>query len=378
MTFETLALVCLIGLIGPLLAVPARWRVPVVVGELLGGLGVGASGAGWLDADDETFRFLAELGFALTMFVVGTRVPIPERGLKSALAAGLGRAVLVGVTAACLGAALAWAFDSPHAALFGLLMASSSASLAMPVVEEQGLEGAPLARLLAQIAVADVACIVALPLVVAPARAGEAALGTLAVTAAGVTLFFVLRALEARGIWEAVHEESRERRFALELRISLIVLTVVAALAVATHVTVMLAGFVCGLAIAAVGPPRRLARQLFALADGFLGPVFFVWLGASLDVAAVADEPRLILLGACLGAGAIVAHLAARLTGVPVPVAILTAGQVGVPVAAATIGTQTGELDGGLPAALILGALVTVAGVSIAARFLPEHAPDRE
>ena len=371
MTFETLALICVIGLLGPLLAAPSTWRVPVVVGELLGGLAVGASGAGWLDPGDETFSFLAELGFAMTMFVVGTRVPIPERGLRSALVVGVGRAALVGVAAAAVGVALAGGFDSSHSAVFAVLMASSSAALAMPVLEDEGFEGPHLVPLLTQIAVADVACILALPLAIAPSRAAEAALGSAIVVAAGVVLFLALRALEARGIWEAVHEESKERRFAVELRTSLIVLTTVAALAVATHVTVMLAGFVCGLAIAAVGPPRRLARQLFALADGFLGPVFFVWLGASLDLRALVDEPELIALGVCLGAGAIVTHLVVRLTGLPVSLTVLTAGQVGVPVAAATIGTQTGELEGGLPAALILGALLTVAAASVAARFLP-------
>lgn len=371
MTFETLALICAIGLLGPLLAVPSTWRIPVVVGELLGGLAVGASGAGWLDPGDETFSFLAELGFAMTMFVVGTRVPIPEHGLKSALAVGAGRAALVGVAAAVAGTVLAAVFDASHPAVFAVLMASSSAALAMPVLEDEGFDGPHLVPLLTQIAVADVVCILVLPLAIAPDRAAEAALGSAIVVAAGVVLFLVLRALEARGIWEAVHEESMERRFAIELRTSLIVLTAVAALAVATHVTVMLAGFVCGLAIAAVGPPRRLARQLFALADGFLGPVFFVWLGASLDLTALVDEPRLIALGVCLGLGAIVTHLVVRLTGLPVSLAVLTGGQVGVPVAAATIGTQTGELEGGLPAALILGALITVAAVSIAARFLP-------
>ena len=375
MDFQTLALICVIGLLGPLLAVPTTWRIPVVVGELIGGLVVGASGAGWLDPGDETFTFLAELGFAMTMFVVGTRVPIPERGLRSALLVGTGRAALVGIAAAVAGATLAWAFDSPHAAVFAVLMASSSAALAMPVLEDEEFDGPHLVPMLTQIAVADVACILALPLAIAPDRAAEAALGSLFVVVAGVALFLALRALEARGVWEAVHEESKERRFAIELRFSLIVLTAVAALAVATHVTVMLAGFVCGLAIAAVGPPRRLARQLFALADGFLGPVFFVWLGASLDLTGLLDEPGLLALGVCLGLGALLTHLVVRLTGLPVPLTVLTAGQVGVPVAAATIGTQTGELEGGLPAALILGALLTVAAVSVAARFLPSATP---
>ena len=43
------------------------------------------------------------------------------------------------------------------------------------------------------------------------------------------------------------------------------------------HVSIMLAGFSFGLAVAGVGEPRRLARQLFAVTEGFLGPLFFVW-----------------------------------------------------------------------------------------------------
>jgi hypothetical protein len=38
-------------------------------------------------------------------------------------------------------------------------------------------------------------------------------------------------------------------------------------------------GFSFGLAVAAVGQPRRLARQLLAVTDGFFAPLFFVWPG---------------------------------------------------------------------------------------------------
>jgi len=137
-------------------------------------------------------------------------------------------------------------------------------------------------------------------------------------------------------------------------------------------VSIMLAGFSFGLAVAAVGEPRRLARQLFAVTEGFLGPVFFVWLGASLDLRELGRHPALIGLGAALGAGAVLAHLAMRLTGQPAPLAGLAAAQLGVPVAAATIGARTGLLRPGEPAALLLGALLTiavaVASASLAAR----------
>jgi hypothetical protein len=69
----------------------------------------------------------------------------------------------------------------------------------------------------------------------------------------------------------------------------------------------------------------------------------------------------MIGLGLALGTGAVVTHAAMRLTGQPTAIAALTAAQLGVPVAAATIGSQSGLLRPGEPAALLLGALLTIA-----------------
>ncbi|MDO5626767.1 MAG: hypothetical protein Q4G43_00465 [Mobilicoccus sp.] len=106
---------------------------------------------------------------------------------------------------------------------------------------------------------ADAACIVLLPLAVDPAQAGGRALGALAVLAAGAVVFVLLRTVERNGWRRKVHVVSEERGLALELRVSLTVLFALCALAQLGGVSVMLAGFVAGLAVAAVGPPRSLA-----------------------------------------------------------------------------------------------------------------------
>jgi Kef-type K+ transport system membrane component KefB len=128
----------------------------------------------------------------------------------------------------------------------------------------------------------------------------------------------------------------------------------------------MLAGFALGLVVSAVGEPRRLARQLFGVTDGFFGPLFFVWLGASLQVRELGEHPWLILLGVGLGVGAVLAHSVGRLFGLPLTLAVLSAAQLGVPVAAATLGTEQHLLAPGESSALMLGALVTIASTSIA------------
>ena len=364
--FDTLALLAVIGLAGPLLASLPRFRMPVVIGELIAGLVVGRTGFGIVDHTDPTFTLLANIGFALVMFVVGTHVPVRDKTLRSAIPKALLRVVAIGAVAAVLGVVLAKVFGTGHAAVYAVLMASSSAALALPVIDSLRLDGPPVLSVTTQIAIADATSIVLLPLVINPAQAMRAAVGALAIAGGALVLYLVLRTADRRGWRKRLHHYSEERRFALELRISLIALFGLCALATTTHVSIMLAGFALGLVISAVGEPRRLARQLFGITEGFFGPLFFVWLGASLQVRELGEHPELILLGLGLGAGAVLAHGVGRVFGQPLTLAVLSAAQLGVPVAAATLGTEQHLLAPGEPSALMLGALITVATTSIA------------
>ncbi len=364
--FDTLALLAVIGLAGPLLASLPRFRMPVVIGELIAGLVVGRTGFGIVDHTDPTFTLLANIGFALVMFVVGTHVPVRDKTLRSAIPKALLRVVAIGAVAAVLGVVLAKVFGTGHAAVYAVLMASSSAALALPVIDSLRLDGPPVLSVTTQIAIADATSIVLLPLVINPAQAMRAAVGALAIAGGALVLYLVLRTADRRGWRKRLHHYSEERRFALELRISLIALFGLCALATTTHVSIMLAGFALGLVISAVGEPRRLARQLFGITEGFFGPLFFVWLGASLQVRELGENPELILLGLGLGAGAVLAHGVGRVFGQPLTLAVLSAAQLGVPVAAAALGTEQHLLAPGEPSALMLGALITVATTSIA------------
>ena len=59
---------------------------------------------GIIDHSDPTFTLLADIGFALVMFVVGTHVPVRDSTIaRLAIPKSLLRAVLVGAVAAVLG-----------------------------------------------------------------------------------------------------------------------------------------------------------------------------------------------------------------------------------------------------------------------------------
>jgi Kef-type K+ transport system membrane component KefB len=378
--FGTLAVVALVGLLGPLLSLPRRWGLPVVLGELLGGIVLGPTGFGVLHPANPTFTFLADVGFALVMFVAGSHVPLRDPVLRASLSVGAGRAVAVGAIAVPLAWLIAHGFATGHTAVYAVLIASSSAALTVPVLDELGLRGSQTLSLLPQVAIADAGCIVAVALAIDPERAGPSALGSLAVIGAAAVFGVLFAHFERTGRRTQLHRLSEQRGLALELRISLLVLFALAALATRTRASILLAGFSLGVAVGAVGEPRRLARQLFGITEGFLGPLFFVWLGASLDIHALGRHPSFIALGFALGGAAIAAHVLMRFTGQPIALGALAAAQLGVPVAAATLGTRSGLLEPGEPAALVLGGLVTIAaavvGAAVTARRRPPDAVD--
>jgi Kef-type K+ transport system membrane component KefB len=369
----------LVSLVGPALSTVRRARIPMVVGELLIGAVIGKSGFGWAHPADPIFSFLAQAGFALVMMVAGSHVPVRDTRLRGALAKGGLVTVGVGVLAVPVAFALSHLAHTGHTAVYAVVLASSSAALVMPVVDEDRLAGPQVLTMLAQVVVADTACIVALPLASDPSKAGRSAIGAVVVIAVAVAAFFGLRELERRGLLARIHKRSVEQTFGLEMRLSLLLLFGLAGLAQNVHVSIMLAGFSVGLVLAAVGPPRRLGAQLFGVTEGFLGPIFFIWLGASLDLRALVSHPKLVLLGLGLAAGTLLIHAAARLVGQPLPLALLASAQLGVPVAAVTLGTQNGSLHPGEGGAILAAALVTVgvasaAGARAAAKQVPAPA----
>lgn len=368
MTFAQLALICAVALLGPLLSLQRTLRAPVVIGEMAVGIGLGATGLRVLDSGNATFAFLASAGFALVMFVAGSHVPVRERALRSGLRLGALRATLAGALAVGAGLGVAALFGDGHGAVYAVLIASSSAGVIMPLLAGTPLTAPAIAAMLPQIALADAACIVLLPLVLDPQHVPRALLGIVVLVVLVLLAFAALRHFELSGRRRRLHELSEEHELAIELRTLLALLFGLAAVATLLHVSVMLAGFGLGIAVAGVGEPRRVAKQLFAITEGFFAPIFFVWLGASLDLRELAAHPSAIALGLVLGLAAVLVHSLVALSGQPLAVAALTAAQLGVPVAAVTLGDTLGVWRPGERAAVLLGALVTIAGAAVASR----------
>ena len=148
MTFGTLALIVAVGLLGPLLTLlPARYAPPIVVGEIAAGVVVGRTGTETLDPNQPTLVFLAAIGFALLMFIVGTHIPIRDPRLRLAGKRGVTAAAVTAVLAALVAPLLARATGFHRTSVIGVLVAATSAAIVLPIVQSEPATDALLVTL---------------------------------------------------------------------------------------------------------------------------------------------------------------------------------------------------------------------------------------
>jgi Kef-type K+ transport system membrane component KefB len=371
MTFGVLTLIVACGLVGPLLSKTTRLAVPIVVGEIAAGVLVGRTGLRELDTGDATVVFLSDAGFAMLMFVVGTRLPLRDPGLRRALRRAAVAAALSFAIAVPAGWALAHATSIKHPALFVLLLAASSSAVVMPILHERGLAGEQLLLATAWIALVDIATIVALPLALEPSRALRIAAGGVTVTAVAVAVFVVLRAIRRNPMVQSIREDSRDREWALDLRLSLLALFGLSAIATAFGTSILIAGFAAGMIVALAGEPRRLAQQLLGVAEGFFVPFFFVTLGARLNFRSLISSRSDIALALVLVCGIVACHVAiAVVMRMPWAAGLLASAQLGLPAGVVALGLTEGVLTPGQGAAIVASALITLAASSIGAALL--------
>ena len=363
-----LALVVAASLAGPPLAAGRRPIVPVVVGEIVAGLVLGRSGLGWIDATVAPLPALSSIGFILLMFAAGAHIDFGAPAFRAGAGRGLAALALVAIVA-IPGAILLVALTRVGApGWIAVLLAGSSAAVAFPILTEEGLEPSSIAALLAWIALADSVTVVLLPLAIGSGSSPvESILADAAIVGlGGLTLVAGLR-LREWGPLVKLQGWSRTRGWALQLRLALVLLFVLGAIAETWDGSQLVAGFVAGIVLGRLREPSRLATQLSGLADGFLVPAFFVLLGASLDLHALVQDPGAL---AFMILDALLVILVHQVGGLAirerrVPTALAASAQLGLPAAAATLGLRAGVLTPALAAALVGAALLTLIPATI-------------
>jgi Kef-type K+ transport system membrane component KefB len=373
MSFGTLALIGLCGFAGPMLSAAGRGAVPVVVGELMAGIVLGRTGLRAIDTGDATLTFLSEIGFAMLMFAVGMSVPLRERGMREGLGLGATSAALVAAIAVGAGLVVSRIGGAGHAGVYAVLVASGSAAVVLPILQERGLAGPAALAVMAQVTVADIGATVAVPLVLAPERAWRVVAGSAIVAACVVAMLIAARHLRHMAAVQDLRRLGKQRAWAVDLRLALIVLFGLAWLTERSGASLLIAGFGAGLMVASIGGPKRLSNEVLGIAGGFFIPLFFVVLGARLDLRGLFSDPALIALAGALAAVNVLVHLiAAGIVRQPPAAGLVASAQLGVPAAIVALGLPEHVLTAGQAAAIIVAALLSIVACSVGAVGL-EH-----
>jgi Kef-type K+ transport system membrane component KefB len=371
-SFATLVVIVLAGLGGPLLGVLGQRRfVPVVVGEVLAGILVGPAVLDAVAPANVTISTLGNIGFAMLMLTVGMHLPLRERRLAASARDGALLAAIVCLLALPAALLAASVSGTGHAAIYAVVLASGSAAVLLPAFEETGLAGAEVMAVMAQVTIADVITIISVPVVLQPERVGHAALGAVLVAGAAALLLVAARAVGGHEWVHRVRHLSKTRHWALDLRLSLLILFLLAWIAQKGGTSILIAGFGAGVTVAVIGGPKRLSTQVRGVAEGFFIPLYFVVLGASLDLGGLLREPSMLGLACALAGLNVLIHvLAAAVLHRGMAGALAATAQLGVPAAVASLGLAEHVLSPVVATAIVAAALVSLVVCTLGVEML--------
>ncbi|HEX7612294.1 MAG TPA: cation:proton antiporter, partial [Candidatus Limnocylindrales bacterium] len=223
---------------------------------------------------------------------------------------------------------------------------------------------------------ADVLTVLLMPLTLVGPADIPGALGGDALIVAGTVGALLLGERVGRSqLALTLRDRSQTRGWALQLRVTLLILVVLSLIATRTGGSTLLAGFGAGLVLARLRQPTRLEVQLSGIAEGFFVPAFFVLIGSQIDLRSLAGDPSAILLALLMAASGVAIHLAASRVVAPRPwsgFGLAATAQLGLPAAAASLGLGTGALSPAVAAAIVLAGCLTVLPAAIGTRRLAD------
>ncbi len=304
-----------------------RLALPPMVGYLATGLVLGPHALGFVPADEST-RHLAEFGVVFLMFSIGLEFSLPKLRVMRRAVFGLGLTQVVATIALTLAAMLALGFRwEAGLAIGGIVAMSSTAIVSKLVAERLELDSAHGRNIIGVLLFQDLAVVPLLILIPALGQAPDAIgreVGVALAKGAAVLAVLLLVGPRFMRAWFGVVA----RRRSTELFV-LNVLFITLGLAFVTQIAGLsfaLGAFLAGMLISETEYRYQVEEDIKPFRDVLLG-LFFITVGAALDLRTVVGEPVLVLLllVALMGGKLALIGLLARAFGAPPGTALRTA-----------------------------------------------------
>jgi Kef-type K+ transport system membrane component KefB len=346
-----------------------RFGQPAVLGELIGGVLVGRTSLGWVNPQFETIHLVSELGIVILLFAIGL-----ETDLGSLLKVGATSA-----TVALAGVALPFALGYAACRLLGLgqqvsimaaaTLTATSVGITARVLADLGRLRDPEGQIILGAAVIDDILGLLILTVVAGMAEGRDVTGYGIMKMTASALGFLLGALLfGRLIVPPLFRWSRR----IDLPGTPTVMALIAALGLAWLAEqcgseMIIGAFAAGVLLVAVPQVREIEHGITQIGHFFV-PLFFVAVGASVDLRALNPLESASRFTLLIGGVLIVAGVAGKLAAGFAPfwfrgnktmigVGMVPRGEVGLIFAQA--GLDSGVFNAGLFGAVTLMVIVT-------------------
>jgi Kef-type K+ transport system membrane component KefB len=350
-------------------ALAQRLGQPAVLGELIGGVLCGSSVLGWVDPHHQAMRLLAELGVLILLFAIGLETDPAQ----------LLRVGVTSMTVAVVGVLLPFALGYVACRLLGLsdlrsivaaaTLTATSVGITARVLSDLGHLRAEEGQIILGAALIDDVLGLLFLTVIEGLSQGHHVSPAMVLGAAGRAIGFLLVAILAGRMVLPLFSR-RLGRLQLPGTVTVFAMTValsMAWLADRCGSAMIIGAFAAGLLLAGDPRAREIERGIAGLGHFFV-PIFFVTVGASVDLAALnplRPESRFTLLtGSVLIVVGIIGKLLAgyapfwfRGNKAVVGVGMIPRGEVGL--IFAQIGLATQVFDAGLFGAATLMVMIT-------------------
>lgn len=360
---------------------------PAVLGEMLGGIVIGVSGLHLIDPHEPILHLLSEIGVLLLLFLIGL-----ETDLRRLLSVG-GASATVAIAGVVLPLAAGYAvghwlgYPTTVSVFLGAALTATSVGITARVLSDLGHLNSDESQVILGAAVIDDILGLVLLTVISAVAAGERLTVRGVSKVFGVAFGFVILAI-------LIGSVLAPRLIALITRLrvakalffaSIMFAFGLAYLADLVGSAVIIGAFAAGLILARTDRGRDIEHEVYDVAQFFI-PIFFVFVGAAVDVKALnpfaADTRKFFMIGLLLTAVAIIGKLAAgyavfggRLRRVVIGVGMIPRGEVGL--IFAQLGLTAGLLSTGLYSSVAMMVMITTFLTPPLLRvLLPKQPPD--
>ena len=341
-----------------------RLGQPAILGELVGGVILGASVLGILDPNDISVKTLAELGLLILLFEIGL-----ETDLRALTRVG-GIAAIVAVVGVAFSFVLGYVamksmgVNTLAAVVCAAALTATSIGVSTRVLSDLGFLQTEEGRIVVGAAVLDDIIGLVILSVVGSFAAGAAISAGGVVRTSVIAFGFVAVAIAVGSfvippLFRALHRLRSPTTIAV---MGLSFAFLLAALAGMLGSAIIVGGFVAGVLLNRIDHVEEVRRSAAAMGS-LLTPIFFASVGASVDLRALATPRTVLITLVLLVTGALGKFLAAYVpwwfkgNKALVGVAILPRGEVELIVA--QTGLAIGALDASLFGAITLMVLLT-------------------